>query len=115
MKSKNALYQKITISLSLSTNTQNKFGSYTFLRGQKYINFEYTVEKMVEIPLRHFVPCGMVRRERSERAESPPESHENTPVAATPKVLSLPSQVFFLPPTVCIPKKCIFAADFFNP
>ena len=40
-------------------------------------------------PAAHLLPLGLIRRrapfrrERSERAESPPENHENTPTAAT--------------------------------
>ncbi|MBR4647057.1 MAG: hypothetical protein IKO75_08115 [Bacteroidales bacterium] len=40
-------------------------------------------------PAAHLLPLGLIRRcapfrrERSERAESPTENHENTPTAAT--------------------------------
>ncbi len=45
-------------------------------------------------PAAHLLPLGLIRRgapfrrERSERAESPPENHENAPPAATEKSLA---------------------------
>lgn len=45
-------------------------------------------------PAAHLLPLGLIRsrapfrRERSERAESPSENHENTPIAATEKALA---------------------------
>jgi len=45
-------------------------------------------------PAAHLLPLGLIRRgapfrrEHSERAESPPENHENTPTAATKKALT---------------------------
>ena len=45
-------------------------------------------------PAAYLLPLGLIRqratfrRERSERAESPPENHENTPTVATEKALA---------------------------
>ena len=62
-------------------------------KGEKMDGGYETSDNGSFFPAAHLLPLGLIRRrapfrrEHSERAESPTENHENTPIAATKKSL----------------------------